>query len=83
MFSMRPPPVHHDLPLRSAFSATEFLTGREGNDEAKRQSMTTTTCGNVVSQECKSVSDAQRLVRRSGRDTPRQSFLVQTVKWRT
>jgi len=45
MFSMRPPPVHHDLPLRSAFSATEFLTGREGNDEAKRQSMTTTTCG--------------------------------------
>ena len=69
-FSMRPPRVHRDLPRRSAFSATAFLTGREGNDEAKRQSMTTTTCGNVVSHECKSVSDAQRLVRRSGRDTP-------------
>jgi len=66
-FSMRPPRVHRDLAHRSAFSATAFLTGREGNDEAKRQSMTTTTCGNIVSQECKSVSDAQR---RSGRNTP-------------
>jgi len=66
-FSMRPPRVHRDLPHRSAFSATAFLTGREVDDEAKRQSITTTTCGNVVSQECKSVSDSQRLVRR---DTP-------------
>jgi len=43
-FSMRPPRVHRDLPHRSAFSETAFLTGRESNDEAKRQSMTTTTC---------------------------------------
>jgi len=69
-FSMRPPHVHRVLPHRSAFSATAFLAGREVNDEAKTRSMATTTCGNVVSQECKSVSDAQHLVRRSSRDTP-------------
>ena len=78
-FSMRPPRVHRDLPLRSAFSATEFLTGRERNEESKRQSMTTTTCGNVASQERKSVSDAQRRSIRA----PRPPYLVQAVKWRT
>jgi len=80
---MRPPYMHRDLPHRSAFSATAFLAGRKLNDKAKTQSMATTTCGNVVSQECKSVSNAQRLVRRSSRDTPRPPCLVQTVKWRT
>jgi len=66
--SVRPPRVHRDLPFRSAFSATEFLTGREvSTDEAKRQMITTTTCGNVVSSHSKSVSTAQRLV---CRDTP-------------
>jgi len=69
-FSMRPPHVHRVLPHRSAFSATAFLTGCEVNDEAKTQSMTTTTCGNVVSLERKSVNDAQRLLRRWSRDTP-------------
>jgi len=69
-FSMRLPHVHRILPHRPAFSAIAFLTGREVNDEAKMQSMATTTCGNLVSQERKSVSDAQRLVRRSSRDTP-------------
>ena len=64
-FSVRPPRVHRDLPLRSAFSATPFLKGREANDYAKRLSMTTTTTGgSVVSQECELVSNAQRLVRR-------------------
>jgi len=48
-WSMRPPRVHRDLPHRSAFPATAFLTGRQGKDEAKRQSITTTTCGNVMS----------------------------------
>jgi len=62
-FSVRPPRVHRDLPRRAAFSATTFLTGRASSlDDAKRLSMTTTTCGNVVSQQCKLVSDAQRLV---------------------
>jgi len=50
-----------------AFSATSVLTGREDSDETKRLLITTTTCGNVVSRERESVSDAQRLVRR---DTP-------------
>jgi len=67
-FSVRPPRVHRDLLFRFAFSATEFLTGREvSTDEAKRQVITTTTCGNVVSSHSKSVSTAQRLV---CRDTP-------------
>jgi len=67
-FSVRPPRVHRDLSLRSAFSATEFLTGREvSTDEAKKQMITTTTCGNVVSSHSKSVSIAQRLL---CRDTP-------------
>jgi len=67
-FSVRPPRVHRDLPFRSAFSATEFLIGREvSTDKAKRQMITTTTCGNVVSSRSKSVSTAQRLV---CRDTP-------------
>ena len=44
-FSVRPPRVHRDLPFRSAFSATEFSTGREvSTDEAKRHMITTTTC---------------------------------------
>jgi len=70
IFSMQPPHVHRVLPHRSAFSATAFLAGREFNDEAKMQSMATTTCGNLVSHECKSVSNAERLVRSSSRDTP-------------
>jgi len=65
-FSVRPPRVRRDLPLWSACSATSVLTGREDSDEAMRL-LITTTCGNVVSRECESVSDAQRLVRR---DTP-------------
>jgi len=72
-FSVRPPRVRRDLPLRSAFSATSVLTGREDSDEAKRLLTTTTTCGNVVSEECKLVSYAQRLVRG---DTPRLPCLV-------
>jgi len=65
-FSVRPPLVHRDLLFRSAFSATEFLTGREvSTDAAKRQMITTTTCGNVVSSHSKSVSTAQRLVCRN------------------
>jgi len=80
-FSVRPPQVHRDLPLRTAFSATPFLKGRKANGDTKRLSMTTTTTGgNVVSQECELVSNAQRLVRRN---TSRPLCLVQTVKWRT
>jgi len=64
-FSVQPSRVHRDLPFRSAFSATEFLTGREvSTDEAKRLMITTTTCGNVVSSHSKSVSRVEH------RDTP-------------
>jgi len=64
-FSVQPSRVHHDIPVRSEFSATEFLTGREvSTDEAKRLTITTTTCGNVVSSHSKSVSRVEH------RDTP-------------
>jgi len=64
-FSVRPLRVHRDLPLRTAFSATLFVKGREANGDAERLPMTTTTTGgNVVNQECELVSNAQRLVRR-------------------
>jgi len=65
VFSVRPLRVHRDLPVRSAFSATAFLTGqRVSDDETKKQMITTTTGGNVVSSHRKSVSAVQR------RDTP-------------
>jgi len=49
--------------ILSNLTNTKQSTGREDNDDAKMLSMTTTTCGNVVSQQCKLVSDAQHLVR--------------------
>ena len=60
VFSVRPARIHRDLPVKSAFSATAFVTGR---DEAKMQ-MITTTGGNVVSSHNKSVSTGTGLPRR-------------------
>jgi len=65
VFSMRPARIHRDLPVRSAFSATAFVTGQ---DEAKMQ-MITTTGDNEVSSHSKSVSTG--LPRR---DTPPSSL---------
>jgi len=51
--SMRPPRVHRDLPVRSAFSAIACVTGRR---EAKRQMITTTGFGKTVSSHSELVS---------------------------
>jgi len=64
---MRPARIHRDLPVRSAFFATAFVTGRR---EAKMQ-MITTTGGKMVISQGNSVSTGTGLPRR---DTPSSSL---------
>ena len=65
---MRPPRVHRDVPVRSAFSAIACVTGHR---EAKRQMITTTGFGKTVSSHSELVSTGVGL---PPRDTPSPSM---------